>query len=298
VYRTILVPLDGSQFAEQALPTAVHLAAGAKAPLLLVRVHDSPRRLGSTWDDFFRNEEQAYLERIAGRVTQAQHIDVETALLDGDVIDVICEHAERHAECLIVMSTNGRTGLNRAWLGSVADGILRRSTRPVLALRPSGPEHVPLASTGNVLVALDGSSLAEQVVPHAVHLALLLPASMTLIRVIRPAPSAIPGRADLYAMMAEHPVEDSEQSAQRYLEQAAARIRREHPTIEVRTDLRIADSAAPALVQQSCAGDGALVALATRGRGASRLIIGSVADKLIRAAGEGVLVIRSVGSAS
>jgi nucleotide-binding universal stress UspA family protein len=298
VYRTILVPLDGSQFAEQALPTAVHLATGAKAPLVLARVHQPASRVGPTWDDFFRNEAKAYLERIAVRATQAQPIDVETALLEGDVIEAICEQAKRRAECLVVMSTNGRTGLSRAWLGSVADGVLRHSTRPVLALRPRGPEHVPLASTGTVLVALDGSSIAEQVVPHAVQLALLLPASITLIRVVEPAPPAMPGRADLYALMAERPVEDSEQGAQRYLEEVAATIRRDHPTIDVRTDLRIADSAAQAIVQQSSAGNGALVALATRGRGASRLIIGSVADKVIRAAGDGVLVIGSVGSAS
>ena len=298
MYRTILVPLDGSPFAEQALPTAVHLAAGAKAPLLLARVHQPPSRLGSTWDDFFRNEAKAYLERIAARATHAQPIDVEIAVLDGDVVEALCEHAERRAECLTVMSTNGRTGLSRAWLGSVADGVLRHSTRPVLALRPSGPEHVPLASTGNVLVALDGSSFAEQVVPHAVQLALLLPASLTLLRVIEPARAAIPGRADLLALMAERPVEDSEEGAKRYLEEVAAGIRRAQPTIDVRTDLQIADSAAPAIVERSCAGDGALVALATRGRGASRLIIGSVADKVIRAAGDGVLVLRSVGSAS
>lgn len=296
MYRTILVPLDGSAFAEHALPTAAHLAAGAKAPLLLARVHHLPSHLGATWDEFFRNEAKAYLERIA----QAQPLDVETALLDGDVVEAIGECAEQRADCLIVMSTNGRTGLSRAWLGSVADGVLRQSTRPVLALRPSGPERVSLASTiGHVLVALDGSSFAEQVVPHAVQLALLLPASMTLLRVIEPLRSLMPGVAGRYdAPIGEQLVEDSEQSVTSYLEGVAAGIRREHPTIDVRTDLRIADSAAPAIVQQACAGDGALVALATRGRGASRLIIGSVADKVIRAAGDGVLVIRAVGSAS
>lgn len=301
MYRTILVPLDGSQFAEQALPVAMHLAAGARAPLLLVRVHQvPPRHLASTWDDFFRNEETAYLERIVARVTQAQPVDVETALLEGDVIEAIRECADRRADCLIVMSTNGRTGLSRAWLGSVADGVLRQSTRPVLALRPSGPDHVPLAATvRNVLVALDGSAFAEQVVPHAVQLALLMPASMTLLRVLEPVVPVIPGLGGPYEpVMVERLADDSEQSAKDYLEEVAARIRREHPAIEVRTDLQIADAAAPAIIQQSCAGDGALVALATRGRGASRLIIGSVADKVIRAAGEGVLVIRSVGNAS
>ena len=301
MYRTILVPLDGSPFAEQALPIAMHLAAGAKAPLLLVRVHQvPPKRLGSTWDEFFRNEETAYLERIAARVTQVQPVDVETAVLEGDVIEAIRESADRRAESLIVMSTNGRTGLSRAWLGSVTDGVLRQSTRPVLAVRPSGPDHVPLASTiGNVLVALDGSTFAEQVVPHAVQLALLLPASMTLLRVIEPVVPVMPAVGGPYdAVMAERLVEDSEQSVKSYLEVVAGRIRREHPNIEVRTDLQISDSAAPAIIQQACAGDGALVALATRGRGASRLIVGSVADKVIRAAGEGVLVIRSVGSAA
>jgi nucleotide-binding universal stress UspA family protein len=301
VYRTILVPLDGSQFAEHALPTAIHLAAGARAPLLLVRVHQvPPRHLESTWDDFFRNEETAYLERIAARVTQAQSIEVETALLAGDVVEALRECADRRAESLIVMSTNGRTGLSRAWLGSVADGVLRQSTRPVLALRPRGPEHVPLASpVGNVLVALDGSAFAEQVVPHAVQLALLLPAPMTLFRVIEPVMPLMPEMGGAFdAVTIERVLEAAEQSARADLEATAEGIRREHPALEVRTAFRIAPAAAPAIIEQSCAGEGALVALATRGRGASRLVIGSVADKVIRAAGEGVLVIRSVANAA
>jgi nucleotide-binding universal stress UspA family protein len=158
---------------------------------------------------------------------------------------------------------------------------------------------VPLASAvGNVLVALDGSRFAEQVVPHAVRLALLLPASMTLLRVREPLVPAMPGLGGPQdEMLAGRLMEESEQSAQSYLEKVATGIRREHPAIEVRTDLRISTSAAPAIIEQSCAGEGALVGLASRGRGASRLIIGSVADKVIRAAGEGVLVIRSVGNA-
>ena len=297
MYRTILVPLDGSEFAEHALATAAHLAAGAKAPLLLARVHHRPSHVGPSLDDFFRDEEQAYLERIAVRATQAQPIDVETALLDGDVVDAIRERAEGRAECLIVMSTHGRTGLSRAWLGSVADGVMRHSTRPVLMLRPNGPARASIASTiGHVLVALDGSSLAEQAVRHAVQLALLLPASMTLLRVIEPAYSVMPGLAGAYdAVMAERLAEDSEQSATDYLEEVAAGIRREHATIDVRIDVHIADSAAPAIIERACAGERALVALATRGRGVSRLVIGSVADKVIRAAGDGALVIRPDG---
>ena len=147
VYRTILAPLDGSEFAEHALTTAAHLAATAKAPLLLARVHQSPSHLGPTWDDFFRNEERGYLERVAARVAQTQRIDVETALLDGDVVDAIRECAEQRAECLIVMTTNGRTGISRAWFGSVADGIVRNGTRPVLMLRPQGPARPSMTPT-------------------------------------------------------------------------------------------------------------------------------------------------------
>jgi nucleotide-binding universal stress UspA family protein len=301
VYRTILVPLDGSQFSEQALPTAMHLAAGAGAALLLVRVHQvPPQHLGSTWDEFFRNEERAYLERTAARLKEVESTEVETALLEGDVVEAIRASADGRAESLIVMSTNGRTGLSRAWLGSVADGVLRHSTRPVLALRPRGPEHVPLASpVGNVLVALDGSELAEQIVPHAVQLALLLPASMTLFRVVEPVMPLMPDMgAPFDPVTAQRLMEAAEQSARSDLEAIAEGIRREQPTLDVRTDVRVAPSAAPAIIEQSFADEGAHVALATRGRGASRLIIGSVADKVIRAAGEGVLVIRAIDDVS
>jgi nucleotide-binding universal stress UspA family protein len=296
VYRTILVPLDGSEFAEHALPTAAHLATAAKAPLLLARVHDLASRDGASWGDFFRNEEQAYLERTAARASPAQPIAVETALLEGDVVEAIRVSAEQRAPCLIVMSTNGRTGLSRAWLGSVADGVVRNSAQPVLMLRPNASPPASIASKiGRVLVALDGSSFAEQVVRHAAQLALLLPASMTLFRVIERPYALMAELPDgLDAVTAEGLKEDSEQTAMDYLEKIAAGVRRDHPAIDVRTEVRVASSAAPAIVERSCTGERALVALATRGRGVSRLLIGSVADKVIRAAGEGVLVIRPV----
>jgi nucleotide-binding universal stress UspA family protein len=300
VYRTILAPLDGSEFAEHALTTAAHLAATAKAPLLLARVHQSPSHLGPTWDDFFRNEERGYLERVAARVAQTQRIDVETAPLDGDVVDAIRECAEQRAECLIVMTTNGRTGISRAWFGSVADGIVRNGTRPVLMLRPQGPARPSMTPTiRHVIVALDGSPLAEQAVGHAAQLALMLPASMTLLRVIEPAYPVMPGYpGDYDPTIAERLMQDLQRSATDYLEEIAAGIRRDHPTIDVQIDLHVADAAAPAIIERACAGERAFVALATRGRGLSRLIIGSVADKVIRAAGDGVLVIRPVGVTS
>jgi nucleotide-binding universal stress UspA family protein len=141
-YETILVPLDGSDFAEEALDQAESLAYATGASLLLVSVaHDYPEYLilhGSTVHpptsvDGASNT-HAYLEQMANTL-RAEGLRVATRLQYGAPADGILKASAADSADLIVMSTHGREGLQGIFLGSVALGVVRSSDRPVLLVR-------------------------------------------------------------------------------------------------------------------------------------------------------------------
>jgi nucleotide-binding universal stress UspA family protein len=140
VYSRILVPLDTSELAEQALPHAAELARRFEAELELLTVVRASREdslegqdLQGDWDPRVL-EAQEYLEGVAGRFAQ-EGLSVETAIRRGDVAEEIMAHSgDRHCN-LIVMCTHGRSGLGRWVYGSIADRTLRYAQLPVLLVR-------------------------------------------------------------------------------------------------------------------------------------------------------------------
>jgi len=173
MYRSLLVPLDGSAFAEQALPFALSIARRAGATINLVRVHVPYAYMSAEgvtpwsyqWDTEIREHERAYLDGISKRLTAAQSVPVTYRLLEGPVVaEVIQHHATATGADLIVMTTHGRGPLSRFWMGSVADELVRRATTPVLLVRPQ-ETAVDLAADRvlkHILIPLDGSTLSEQ----------------------------------------------------------------------------------------------------------------------------------------
>jgi nucleotide-binding universal stress UspA family protein len=144
-YKTILVPLDGSRFAEQALAEAMELAASSGATLLLVTVvptlEDIIYASGGMVPYWLSVDQEATakvaqqeMDIVAGRV-QAQGIRAQGIVARGWPADeILCVAAKEHAD-LIVMATHGRTGFANFWLGSVAMKVVQRATRPVLLIR-------------------------------------------------------------------------------------------------------------------------------------------------------------------
>ena len=307
--RKILVPLDGSAFAEQALPAAGAIARRSGATLTLVRVHH-PLLYGDLiavprWEEEERRSEEGYLQQMAARMEECFSVRVGTAVLEGPVVEAIRDYVRDHDFGLVVMSTHGRTGLSRAWLGSVADGVVRHLTRPVLLVRAvDRPSTVELEDDRDrvferILVPLDGSPNAETILPHVADLASAFGSRVLLLRLVEP---VVTESAD-YAL--EYPVysratdaaatEREVESATEYLGSIRRRLREEHG-LETSADVRVVDRLAPAIPKfaRECEAD--LVALATHGRGASRLIVGSVADKVIRAGPGAILLLRSSGA--
>ena len=175
---SILVPIDGSPFSEQALPTAVAIARRTGARLQLVRVHE-PVFTGPpfgdmpapdpAWDREMRLEEEARLRELASRVMKAG-VEACAVVIDGPVASALANYVEEVDADLVVMTTHGRNAFSRAWLGSVADVLVRKCTRPVLLLRPGevGAEALDLdvrhaPSFDHILIPTDGSAFSKQV---------------------------------------------------------------------------------------------------------------------------------------
>ena len=299
--KSILVPLDGSQFAEQALPWAACLAKVCGAHLELARVHDPvpPWTIATegavaatTVDPTIRDAEEQYLANCAARLQEGGFTGVTHALLEGDVVEQIACHAEDNAFGLVVLATHGRGAISRLWLGSVSDALVRRLTVPVLLIRPTEGTAVPRAErVRKLFVALDGSTESESALAPALALADPKGCEVVLLRVVPPVPIA--GDAGMSAAM---PMDDTltkalVEQAETYLEGAAARLRK--PTVKVSMRVVVEPGVAQAVLHEASLAGAELVALATHGaRGLRRMVLGSVADKVLRGADRPVLLTR------
>ena len=302
MYRTLIVPLDGSPTSELALPCAAVIAAGTGAAIELIRIHQlSALEPGDdrAWVESVRREEVDYLARTAAYLQLEIACQVSFALLDGPVVDAICAYAREQYGAVIVMSTHGRTGVSRIWFGSVADGVVHHASNPVLLVRPpregSEPSDLPLPPGGRILVPLDGSGFAEQVLPQAAALARAIEGDLFLLQVVPPMPPPPAHIPIPYLPPQEVPgasTHSGRDRADEYLLDLARRLRVQHAPLTVEYAVQVSESAATAIIECVHARAPAAVALATHGRAMSRLLMGSVADKVLRAGPRVVLLLR------
>jgi nucleotide-binding universal stress UspA family protein len=296
--RSILVPLDGSPLGEHALPLALALARRASSRLQLAHVHQTipPVTVAGLvvfdqQEARFRQEELAYLNGVVQRLTAVAPVTAEGVLLDGEVARAIQDRAVQTGTDLVVMSTHGRGALSRFWLGSVADELVRRLSLPLLLVRPQeGPIDLTAeCRIRHILLPLDGTPLAEQVLETARMLGGLCGARFTLLRVVQPAlrPGFL-GEGSTPEGLHDSPLQDlrlhqrkSEEEAQAYLDGVALPMRQQGVSVETR--VRIEEQPALGILGEAEASKADLIALETHGRrGLSRLILGSVADKVVR----------------
>ncbi|MEI8306976.1 MAG: universal stress protein [Chloroflexales bacterium] len=218
---TLLVPLDGSALAEQALPIVRTLAALVPTKVHLLRViapslvrsvvrHEAVL-LGVAGDTLGDQEEQADQMRETLQAEAEIYLKAEASTLDGQVAEVhqevvfgipaeqIVDTAARLGESMIVMATHGKSGLLRWALGSVTTRVLQFTTHPVLLVRGAdSSQTAPAPVLRRIMVALDGSIEAEQALPLAVGLAHAANADMLLAQVISP------GSTPIAALTADH----------------------------------------------------------------------------------------------
>lgn len=303
--RKVLIPLDGSNFSEHALPLGLDLARRLGAEVHLVRVHEPLAPLTYAgevpifdpgWEHELRTREEEYLRGWVDVVGERAGLRAHGALLDGTAVDALASYMQEVEVDLVVMTTHGRGGLSRFWLGSVADGLVRRATAPLLLLRPE-EEQVDLdrvPSLSRILVPLDGTGFSRQVLDRVVVLARTLGADLTLLRVVVPVFTL--GVPLPPASAAEVPpaLERERSFAAEYLESVAEEVG--DRSLEVRTAVVVHQQPAEGIVEYAESHDVDLIAMATHGRGGlARLTLGSVADKVLRSSRTPLLLYRPSG---
>ena len=315
MFRTIVVPLDGSVFAEHAVPLAISLGKQTGATVRLLRVVPPladylflPPLLNDPLDAELRaahrKEAQRYLDHVIHLLKDAGPVVCDVMEEEEGVSESICTDVVRTKADLIVLSSHGRGAMARFWLGSIADKLVRTAPVPVLLSRP--PERLPAAdvehsvSLKHFVIALDGRSDAEQVIEPALALGNLAGVDYTLVKAIRPVFSydrahlrpanAVPGGDASMPAGLRPRDEASWKRAEDYLQAVAVRLRGLGATVATRVHL--AEQPAAAILEEANLVGADLIALETHGRGASRVLFGSVADKVVRGSSIPVLVCR------
>lgn len=291
MYRSILLPLDGSEFAEHAVAAASAIARRDGARVNVVHVHEP---LFGELDEELQAQERDYLATMAGRISEATGGEVTHRNLVGRINEQLQAYVQQTRADLVVMTTHGRGGVTRAWLGSSADAMVRESRIPVLLVRPEkrGDEEVAKERFERILIPLDGSKPAEQIVAHAVAVG-GKEASYELVKVTSP-DNVSPEDAKGYGFQTgQDSVVLERKRVKEYLEGIAGKLREEG--YDVSTDVIGALRPARGILDHAAESGADLIAIATQGRGGlRRLLIGSVADKVLRGAEVSVLAYRPV----
>lgn len=296
----ILVPLDGTDFAEHALGTALAIARRSGAALALATVEVPPPMAFPDVNFLVPLEEaeRRYLESVADRIRETGDVDVSAEVLTGNVPEALELHRGEIGADLTVMTSHGRGPVARAWLGSVADHFVRATGAPVLMVRPSDEAGPPELSEPpgfrHVAITLDGSELSETAIDPGVAMAELFDAAVTLVRVVE-----YPHQTESVYM--PDAVEAIQEQLEQSREAAHAELARVHTRLaaegrEVRRESRVVNHAAPGILEVVEELDVDLVVMASHGRGGlGRAVLGSVTDKVLRASHLPVLVVRGEG---
>jgi nucleotide-binding universal stress UspA family protein len=235
-----------------------------------------------------RVSELEYLQRTAARWMKDSAVVIRPFCLDAPVSEALAQHVDEHDIELVIMTTHGRGGLSRAWLGSVADRLVRTVDIPVLLYRPTArsadcAQRVPL----RILVPLDGSGISESILQEAIEIGAVYDATYVLMQVVAPpifasADATLKFETDASAMRRE---------AIDYLNHQAAIMRARGLSVETRVIVQ--GNTASGIIEEAAESKCDLIAMATHGRsGWSRIALGSVADKVLRTAPIPLLVMK------
>jgi nucleotide-binding universal stress UspA family protein len=289
--RRVLVPLDGSFFAEQALPFAQAIA-GPETELILLEVAPPAEPVRRFFGAVLITTEeirQSYKEDIETALETARRawlgerrrVRIETAV--GDAAEEILRVAEGESVDLIVMASHGRGAVGRWVIGSVADRVARTALIPVMVVRPRGetPTEPGTCEILRLIVPLDGSELAEQALPFVERLAASLHVPVLLVMVTdvvhdlaRAAARAMPHRQEVYDDL----LDNARRNANDHLDGTASRLQRSG--LEVSAQV-LDGEAADAIANRADPTD--VIVMTSHGRGGLRCwLIGSVAEKLVR----------------
>ncbi len=306
MYQKMLLPLDGSDLAEESLSYAKGIAG--RLGLEVVLLHVAAKGMADS------AMHRAYLDRVCEKLGQAlaempAAAGGRRATVTGEVVtgyppDEILRCAGEMDIDLILMATHGRSGVSRWVLGSVADKVLRFAAQPVLLVRAGMPRDAAYDSwfAPKLLVPLDGSELAELVLPHVGFMAAReqgAEADIVLVGICEPLvlpPVTAPETTVNWAAVGDEYLSKCHRSTQKYL----GRVQQEMAAAGLKVSVEVLDDEpAGAIVDYASRSQTNLIIMATHGRsGLGRWAYGSVAQKVLHGASSPILLVRPPSSPS
>jgi nucleotide-binding universal stress UspA family protein len=301
MFDTILVPLDGSQLADCVLPHVVAIARPFDAAITLLRMLEK-NHAGTSAQLFDllnwqinKTRSALYLDKIQARL-ESSNIRVQTEVREGLIAEGITEYAQNQGMKLIILSSHGRHGLTQWGISSVTQKTILSAQTSLLIVRAHAGELAEAPVYRNILVPLDGSQRAENVLPIITQLASFHKSHIHLVQVIQTPEMARqmpPAREDIE--LSNRIVERNREEAERYLEQLKLRSYLEGITVQ--THLIASDNAAAALHQLAEQENIDLVALSAHGySGNHQWPYGSMVNNFIMYGKVSLLIVQDLPS--
>lgn len=284
-FRTLMVPLDGSSLAESALPYAVRFATALGSEVVLLRAALAQTGSGSSPNSaqvHVVSEAEEYLVGLESHL-KTLRVPCRSVVPYGPAAESIVDNAELQRADLVVMSAHGRSGTGRWAHGGVADKVVSGLGTPVFLIQGADDEDAEFCRRA-ILVPLDGSELAESILPSIAHLAGRLGVGVVLLAVVHSSPPDAQAAA----------LSSGRIEALEYVRRAAGWLAARG--VPARAEVRHGQPAEE-ILDRGCADDVWFVALSSHGRsGIGRWVYGSIAEKVLYQAQRPVFLRRAPGA--
>lgn len=291
MFETITVPLDGSRFAELALPWAAEIASAFGSAVTLLSVSESETEEARTMRLGYLEHRAEFLRKdIAGRKAPLQTA-IRTLLLAGEPAVSILRYTREQMPSLLFLVSHGHSGIMPWAMGSTAARVLSRVECPVLFIRAHKETATPPSLVQHILAALDGSPRGEAVLPHLKALAESLGSRITLFRAISPSHEAVTIGGSTIIQRPKVELDRLREEAHTYLHSLATAF----PEGKA-TDAVVLGDPAPAILEFAGRSQVSLIAITTRGKADADWRFGEVSHKLVQSSVTPLLLVVNPGA--
>jgi nucleotide-binding universal stress UspA family protein len=295
MYNKILAPLDGSELAEVSLWYAARLAGRLQASLTLVYVVNPTEMTSRHMYECYLQDTVVKIKEQAQKMsTEAMggEITVDYKILKGDPSEEIVDYADKNKIDLIILSTQGKSGIKRWALGNVANKVISATRKQVLLIRAKGAKSdVYKDKLVKVLVPVDGSRESESILQFVTYLASKLDLEVTIFHMLVQPIESFPNKEMIDRS------DRLRKQGKTYTEKLGAKLTRQGLRVKTVFNEIYQSGEAAEIIKLAEEGGFSMVAMATHGRsGVGRWIYGSNANKVLNEGSTPLLLVRPVKS--